>query len=72
LELISYNHPVAVVRIVCSKGTYIRSFANDLGLALQSGAHLSGLERTAIGPFKNSNALSVEQFEIILQKIRTN
>lgn len=72
LELLSYNKPVAVVRIVCSKGTYIRSFANDLGLVLKSGAHLSALERTAIGPFSISEAQSIEQFEIFLQKFRTN
>ncbi len=49
-------------RVVCSKGTYIRSLAYDFGKALQSGGHLSGLRRTKIGDFKVSNALSVNNF----------
>jgi tRNA pseudouridine55 synthase len=49
-------------RVVCSKGTYIRSLANDFGKALQSGAHLSALRRTKIGDFHVDNALSVETF----------
>lgn len=49
-------------RVVCSKGTYIRSLANDFGKALQSGAHLSVLRRTKIGDFNVDNALSPEQF----------
>lgn len=44
IELLTFEHPVATVRIRCSKGTYIRSFARDLGLALQSGACLTGLQ----------------------------
>ena len=49
-------------RIVCSKGTYIRSLANDFGKALNSGGHLSALRRTKIGSFKVSNALSIDAF----------
>ena len=49
-------------RVVCSKGTYIRSLANDFGKALNSGAHLSSLRRTRIGEFKVENAQSVEAF----------
>ncbi|MDN3664662.1 tRNA pseudouridine(55) synthase TruB [Algibacter miyuki] len=49
-------------RIVCSKGTYIRSLANDFGKAVQSGGHLSALRRTKIGDFKVDNGLSVEAF----------
>jgi tRNA pseudouridine55 synthase len=71
LELIGYDRPVAKIRVVCSKGTYIRSFANDLGKALQSGGHLSGLVRTAIGPFKLTGAQSVAQFELFLKDFRT-
>jgi len=49
-------------RIVCSKGTYIRSLAHDFGKALKSGAHLSALRRTKIGDFNVENAVSVENF----------
>ncbi|MBP1839316.1 tRNA pseudouridine(55) synthase TruB [Formosa algae] len=49
-------------RVVCSKGTYIRSLANDFGKALQSGAHLSVLRRTKIGDFNVADSLSPEQF----------
>lgn len=49
-------------RVVCSKGTYIRSLAHDFGKALNSGAHLSVLRRTRIGDFKVKNALSPEDF----------
>ncbi|OBQ57268.1 tRNA pseudouridine(55) synthase TruB [Tamlana sp. s12] len=49
-------------RVVCSKGTYIRSLANDFGKALNSGAHLSSLRRTKIGDFKVENATSIEAF----------
>ncbi|WP_298340061.1 tRNA pseudouridine(55) synthase TruB [uncultured Algibacter sp.] len=49
-------------RVVCSKGTYIRSLTNDFGKALNSGAHLSKLRRTKIGDFDVKEALSIEKF----------
>jgi len=49
-------------RVVCSKGTYIRSLAHDFGKALSSGAHLSILRRTKIGDFNVNNARSIEGF----------
>ncbi|WP_250433275.1 tRNA pseudouridine(55) synthase TruB [Hanstruepera flava] len=49
-------------RVVCSKGTYIRSLAHDFGKALNSGAHLSVLRRTKIGDFNVENALTPEAF----------
>lgn len=49
-------------RVVCSKGTYIRSLAHDFGKALKSGAHLSSLRRTKIGDFSVINALTPEDF----------
>lgn len=49
-------------RVVCSKGTYIRSLAYDFGVALNSGAHLSALRRTKIGDFHVDNAQSVDEF----------
>jgi len=57
----SLGLPEAVVRIACSKGTYIRAFARDLGEALGSGAHLSGLVRSRSGDFRLSDALSVDE-----------
>ena len=50
-------------RIVCSKGTYIRSLAFDFGKALQSGSHLIALRRTKIGDYDVKNAVSLEEFE---------
>lgn len=50
-------------RVVCSKGTYIRSLAFDLGIALKSGAHLKVLRRTKIGNYKVENAIDVIEFE---------
>jgi tRNA pseudouridine55 synthase len=49
-------------RVVCGKGTYIRSLAHDFGKALNSGAHLSELRRTRIGDFKVENGLTPEEF----------
>ena len=53
----------ADVRIVCSKGTYIRSLARDLGEALGCGAHLTALRRTAVGDHDLSHAFTIEAFE---------
>jgi tRNA pseudouridine55 synthase len=61
-EITKINLPEVAFRIICSKGTYIRSIAFDYGKALNSGAHLSALRRTKIGDFSVGNALSVEQF----------
>lgn len=62
----SYNAPVLDLDIVCSKGTYIRSIAHDLGKALDSLGHLTALERTFIGNFSNSDALTPHQYNEIL------
>ena len=53
--------PEAHIRIACSKGTYIRAFARDLGESLGTGAHLSSLVRTQTGDFRIEDALSLEQ-----------
>lgn len=55
-------------RVVCSKGTYIRSLAHDFGKALNSGAHLTALRRTKIGDFNVSDAISIEEFIEALPK----
>lgn len=61
-ELSNINLPHVDFRIVCSKGTYIRSIARDLGLALNSGAHLTKLCRTRIGEYSLKDAVSPEEF----------
>ena len=53
--------PRAEIRMACSKGTYVRAFARDLGEALGSGAHLDLLQRSRSGQFRVENALSVEE-----------
>jgi tRNA pseudouridine55 synthase len=53
--------PEAHIRIACSKGTYIRAFARDLGEALGTGAHLSSLVRTKTGTFRLEDALTLEE-----------
>jgi tRNA pseudouridine55 synthase len=72
LELLDYHAREARVRIVCSKGTYVRAFARDLGEALESGAHLTSLVRTAIGHYRIENALSIEELQFILKKMKQN
>ena len=55
--------PNLELKINCSKGTYIRSIARDIGTALNSGAHLIQLRRTASGEFNISNAITIEELE---------
>jgi tRNA pseudouridine55 synthase len=67
LELIDWQPPVAIVEVECSKGTYIRSLANDLGQALGCGANLKKLIRLKYGPFDVKNALTSHQLEHAFQ-----
>lgn len=62
-RILEWNNPVLTIEIECSKGTYIRSIAHDLGIALDTRAHLSALERTAIGPFRSADALTKDEFD---------
>lgn len=61
-EITRFELPEIDFRIVCSKGTYIRSIAFDLGNALQSGGHLTALRRTKIGQYDVENAQQIEDF----------
>ena len=61
-ELTQINLPFVDFRIICSKGTYIRSLSRDFGLALKSGAHLTKLIRTRIGDFSLTDAITPQQF----------
>lgn len=68
-ELTAIALPSVSFRIVCSKGTYIRSIARDFGLSLNSGAHLTALRRTRIGAYSVENALEPLAFQQQLQVI---
>jgi len=67
-ELTQKAIPKVNFKVICSKGTYIRSLANDYGKALNSGAHLSALRRTRIGKFNIEQAVSIEDFEKQIKK----
>jgi tRNA pseudouridine55 synthase len=71
IELLDFNLPFVKLRVICSKGTYIRSLAGDIGIALGSGAYLSELRRTGIGNFNVKNAISLNDFEKSLITIET-
>jgi len=60
IEVLDFTLPLLKVRVVCSKGTYIRALARDIGLALGSGAHLTALERTRIGEVRLENCWQIE------------
>ena len=62
LDLLEFEPPHLSVCVECSKGTYIRALARDLGKALGSGAHLTGLRRTRIGPYHVEDSISLENF----------
>jgi tRNA pseudouridine55 synthase len=63
LTLREWRAPDAVLDVVCSKGTYIRVLAEDIGRALRCGAHLAGLRRTATGGFEVGDAVTLERLE---------
>lgn len=62
-----FNPPLADFIVVCSKGTYVRTLAHDLGQKLGCGAFLFQLERTKIGEFKLEDAIDLEQLKILIQ-----
>jgi tRNA pseudouridine55 synthase len=70
IEILEFELPRVVLRIRCSKGTYIRSIARDLGEALKSGAHLTGLRRTRSGNFLVEESLSLENVEKIISEMK--
>ena len=63
IELLEYDLPIMKIRVVCSKGTYIRALARDIGEVLNSGAHLIALERTRIGEVKLSDCVDGSMIE---------
>lgn len=60
MEILKWEAPVLTLRVLCSKGTYIRALARDLGEALDSGAHLVGLRRTRVGDYTEQQALTID------------
>ena len=68
MELLECNLPVIKIRVVCSKGTYIRALARDIGVALHSGAHLIGLERTRIGDITLDKCMNPEDIDAFLEE----
>lgn len=70
MELLACELPRLRIRVRCSKGTYIRSLAHEIGEALQSGAHLTGLRRTRSGGFTLDNAWQLEDFLENLQNLQ--
>lgn len=69
IELLDFNQEKmqATIRVVCSKGTYIRALARDIGLALNSGAHLIALRRTRVGDVRVEDCMKVEDFPAWLE-----
>jgi tRNA pseudouridine55 synthase len=70
IELIDFKMPEVRIRVLCSKGTYIRSLARDLGEALGSGGYISALRRTAIGEYRIDGATDLEKFGFFLKQLK--
>ena len=68
----SFDLPYATIRLVCSKGTYVRALARDIGKELGCGAYLTGLRRTRIGEFKVEDAFSADYFMDNMNSFVTN
>lgn len=67
-DIIDYNSPMIKANIHCSKGTYIRSLARDLGADLGVGGYLAGLRRSAIGEYKTDDALTIDEFKNLISQ----
>jgi tRNA pseudouridine55 synthase len=63
IEILDFKLPVLQIRVLCSKGTYIRALARDLGISVKSGAHLTALRRTKSGTFDVADAIKIGIFE---------
>lgn len=72
INLIKFSKPFVKIKVTCSKGTYIRSLARDIGEELQCGAHLTNLRRTRVGDFKIEEAITVDYFLKNLDLFVTN
>lgn len=72
IELLACELPKITIRVVCGKGTYIRSLARDIGEVLNSGAHLTRLERTRIGDIRIEECINPEDFQQWLEEAANN
>jgi tRNA pseudouridine55 synthase len=70
LETLSFEYPNVVLKVRCSKGTYIRTLAEDMGKALGVGAHLSSLKRVGVGELDIANAMTLEELEAVPEEER--
>lgn len=68
-DIVQIDLPKVLFRVVCSKGTYIRSLARDFGQAMQAGAYLTDLRRTHIGDFKVNDAYTIEEFKALFDQL---
>ena len=68
IELLDFVPPLATIRVVCSKGTYIRALARDIGVALNSGAHLTALERRRVGDVSINDCLSIDEIDRLIRE----
>lgn len=68
IEVLDFTLPVLKIRVVCSKGTYIRALARDIGLALGSGAHLIALERTRIGEVRLEDCWQIDELVLHIEE----
>jgi tRNA pseudouridine55 synthase len=70
LELLDYTAPELKLRVTCSKGTYIRVLGEDIGKALDCGAHLTALRRTAVGQLSLEQAVSIDAYTVASEQMR--
>jgi len=68
IEVLDFENPILKIKVVCSKGTYIRALARDIGLALSSGAHLIALERTRIGDVRLENCWEIDDLVLHVEQ----
>lgn len=69
IELLDFSQTSITIRVVCSKGTYIRALARDIGQALGTGAHLTALRRTRVGGVAIENCLSIQQAAELIKTV---
>lgn len=68
IELLEYSKKSITIRVVCSKGTYIRALARDIGKSLSTGAHLTALRRIRVGNVKVEDCLTIDEITKLLQE----
>lgn len=70
IQLVEFDLPRIIIKVVCGKGTYIRTLAHDIGRSLNSGGHLIKLIRTRIGDYTIESSVTVQEFEIFLSNLQ--